>query len=88
MKYYLQVRSDGIVTDAITYPVEGYIEYETNDPLPNGFIGGWFKYVDGKIIECPELKPKTESVGLEELKQTIATMQDAIDTIVVSTLEG
>jgi len=88
MKYYLQVRSDGIVTDAITYPYKDYIEYETNDPLPNGFIGGWFKRVDGEIVECLELKPKTKNDEIEELKQTIATMQDTIDMLVIGTLEG
>ena len=67
-KFYLQVRADGIITDAIDYPYGDYIEYET-DVLPVGLIGGWFKFDNGTIIECPELKPKSDTDIQEQLAE-------------------
>lgn len=59
MKYYLQINEHNIITDAITYPFENYIEYESDFPLPIGVYGGWFKLEGGTIVEYPELKPST-----------------------------
>ena len=55
---YLQVNSDGTITDCIDYQYEDYIPYDGE--VPQSVFGGWFKLIDGKIIEYPELKPKDE----------------------------
>ena len=72
MKYYFRLNQDNIIVDAITFPVEGYIEYETDYPLPAGINGGWWKFENGQPVEYPELKPETE------LEQHIADIENAI----------
>jgi hypothetical protein len=72
MKYYFRLNQDNIIVDAITFPVEGYIEYETDYPLPAGINGGWWKFENGQPVEYPELKPETE------LEQHIADLENAI----------
>jgi len=75
MKYYFRLNQDNIIVDAITFPVEGYIEYETDYPLPAGINGGWWKFENGQPVEYPELKPETE------LEQHIADLEAAIAAI-------
>lgn len=75
MKYYLRLNQDNIIVDAITFPVEGYIEYETDYPLPAGINGGWWRFENGQPVEYPELKPETE------LKQRIADLEAAVAAI-------
>jgi len=75
MKYYFRLNQDNIIVDAITFPVEGYIEYETDYPLPAGINGGWWKFENGQPVEYPELKPETE------LEQRIADLEAAIAAI-------
>ena len=75
MKYYFRLNQDNIIVDAITFPVEGYIEYETDYPLPAGINGGWWKFENGQPEEYPELKPETE------LEQRIADLEAAIAAI-------
>jgi len=75
MKYYLRLNQDNIIIDAITFPVEGYIEYETDYPLPAGINGGWWRFENGQPVEYPELKPETE------LEQRIADLEAAIAAI-------
>lgn len=75
MKYYFRLNQDNIIVDAITFPVEGYIEYETDYPLPAGINGGWWKFENGQPVEYPELKPETE------LEQRIADLEAAIAVI-------
>lgn len=58
MTYYLQVRSDGIITDCIEYPYADYVEYHGTITEP--IHGGWFKYQNGEIIEVPELRPQEQ----------------------------
>lgn len=61
MKFYLQINADNIITDAISYPHEGYVEFEhSEDHLVAGINGGWFKLEDGQLVEYPELKPIEE----------------------------
>ena len=72
MKYYFRLNQDNIIVDAITFPVEGYIEYETDYPLPAGINGGWWKFENGQPVEYPELKPETE------IEQRIADLEAAI----------
>lgn len=73
-KFYLKVQSDGIITDAISFPHDGYTEVEV-DELPIGVNGGWFKLEDGNIIEYPALKPK------DELQQQIDDLNIAMASI-------
>jgi len=75
MTYYFRLNQDNIIVDAITFPVEGYIEYETDYPLPAGINGGWWKFENGQPVEYPELKPETE------LEQRIADLEAAIAAI-------
>lgn len=75
MKYYFRLNQNNIIVDAITFPVEGYIEYETDYPLPAGINGGWWKFENGQPVEYPELKPETE------MEQRIADLEAAIAAI-------
>lgn len=77
MKIYLQVRPDGIITDCITYPHEGYVEHDV-DYIPQGINGGWFKFVDGQVVEVPELKPVTRDEEIEKLKERQSATEDAL----------
>jgi hypothetical protein len=78
-KFYLQVNLDDIITDAIEYAVNGYIEYETDDTLPIGLIGGWYKYENGIIVEYPELKPVPEI----ELKERVNLLEQALNELLL-----
>lgn len=61
MKFYLQVNEENIITDAINYPFEDYVEFDhTEEGLPAGVNGGWWKLEEGQIVEYPELKPIEE----------------------------
>jgi len=75
MKYYFKLNQENIIIDAITYPVDGYIEYETDYPLPAGINGGWWRFENGQPVEYPELKSETE------LEQRIADLEAAIAAI-------
>lgn len=76
-KFYLQVREDSVITDAIEYPHGDYIEVEA-DVLPPGVHGGWFKLEEGKIVEYPELKPKDRDGEITELKEQIADLWEMV----------
>jgi len=75
MKYYLLLDENNIIQDAISYPVEGYIEVEVDKPFPAGINGGWYKWENGTYVEYPELKPETE------MEQRISDLEMAIATI-------
>jgi len=81
MKYYFRLNQDNIIVDAITFPAEGYIEYETDYPLPAGINGGWWRFENGEPVEYPELKPETE------LEQRIADLEAAIAAILGGAIE-
>jgi hypothetical protein len=70
--YYILIDEESIIRDAVTYPVEGYIEIQTSGPLPAGINGGWYKWENGAYVEYPELKPETE------LEQRISELEFAI----------
>ena len=78
-KFYLQVNPNNIITDAVDYIVDGYIEYETDDTLPIGLIGGWYKYENGIIVEYPELKPAVEI----ELKERVNLLEQALNELLL-----
>lgn len=67
--YFLQMRADNTITDAIEYEHEGYMPFQTNEPLPIGINGGWWKLVNGELVEVSELKPIDEKTEIEQLKQ-------------------
>lgn len=77
MKFYLQTRQDGTITDAITYPYGDYKEYVA-DSLPVGVNGGWYKLEDGKIVEYQDLKPIDEKTEIQILKQENTELKQAI----------
>lgn len=76
-KFYLQVQKDGTITDAIEYQHEGYIEHQV-ESLPIGINGGWFKLVNGQIVEDVAKNPNT----IEN------RIQQAIDDYTLSLIEG
>ncbi len=78
MKFYLQVREDGIITDAIDYQYSDYIEHEA-DSLPIGVHGGWYKLENGVIVEHPELRPFNEANELIQfMREQLAMQEQAI----------
>ncbi len=84
MKYYLLLDKNNIIQDAISYPVEGYIEVEVDKPFPAGINGGWYKWENGTYIEIPELKPK----GIDrELLETVLQRVDASEQAILAIME-
>ena len=75
MTYYILIDKESIIRDAVTYPVEGYIQVQIEGPLPPGINGGWYKWENGTYVEYPELKPETE------LEQRISDLEMAITAI-------
>jgi hypothetical protein len=74
--YYLQVRQDGTITDCINYPYGDYTPY--SGEVPQCVNGGWFKLIDGEIVEQVELNPNTIDNKI----------QQAIDEYTLSLIEG
>lgn len=70
--------SNNIITDVISYPVEGYTKASLPRPLPIGIMGGWWKYVDGVLSEIPELNPTNIDNRI----------QQAIDAYTLELIEG
>lgn len=87
MKIYLQVRPDGVITDCITYPHGDYVEHEM-DYIPQGINGGWFKLIDGKVVEVPELKPVSKDDEIEKLKQEDLNNKEAIAELYMLSMGG
>ena len=80
--FYLQVNSDNIITDAISYPYGDYVEY-VSDGLPSSVNGGWFKFENGIIVEYPALKPISPEVEIDTLKMEIASIQEVLDFLLM-----
>lgn len=56
MKFFIQLKNkDNIITDIITYSKEGYQQIEAPLPLPDGVLGGWYRYVDNQFVLDNEL---------------------------------
>lgn len=70
MKFYLQVQSDDVITDAIEYAHGNYVEHEA-EFLPAGVNGGWFKLENGVIVEHLELKPVSPEDEINLLKERV-----------------
>lgn len=87
MKYYLKTNSDNIVIDALSFPHDGYVEYEC-DELPQGAFSGWFKLEDNQLVEYPELKPEDPIDELTALKNKVELQEQALAelTMYISTL--
>ncbi len=82
MIYFLQLNKDNVITDAISYYVNGYIEFESKYPLPAGINGGWWKLEKGVLVEYPELRPGNE---ISEIKQRLATLEKEVGSIRLAT---
>jgi hypothetical protein len=55
-KFYFQLDGD-IITDAIEYPHEGYVESELDAThLPPGINAGYFRFIDGDFVLDENLK--------------------------------
>ena len=84
MKYYLLLDKNNIIQDAISYPVDGYIEVEVDKPFPAGINGGWYKWENDTYVEIPELKPK----GIDrELLETVLQRVDASEQAILAIME-
>ena len=84
MKYYLLLDENNIIQDAISYPVEGYIEVEVDKPFPAGINGGWYKWENDTYVEIPELKPR----GIDrELLETVLQRVDASEQAILAIME-
>lgn len=87
--FYLKVRKeDNVILDCISFQHEGYTEVQLDD-VPVGINGGWFKFIDGEVLEVPELKPYPQVDEIEglksqnlELQQKQELMQKAIDDLI------
>ena len=73
--FYLQVDSNNIIRDAITYPYGDYIPYDA-DMLPIGINGGWFKFENGQVVEYPELKPVDKDEQIRQLEEALAVQAE------------
>lgn len=58
--FYVQTDQNNIIRDVVEFPVDGYVPVQWETPLPIGINGGWYKLMDGKPVEVPELKPNAE----------------------------
>ncbi|MGX8797237.1 hypothetical protein ACR6HW_14300 [Fusibacter sp. JL298sf-3] len=76
---YLQVQTDGTITDCISFPYGDYVPFEGD--VPQDVMGGWYKLIDGAIIEFPELKPVNRKDEIEKLKAEQALVKKALDEI-------
>jgi len=80
-KFYLQVdKTTNVITDAIEYPYGDYVEIEV-EQLPAGVMGGWYKLENGKIVEYPDLKPKTTDDKIAEMNENQLTIMEALADI-------
>lgn len=77
MKYYLKLNPDNVILDVITYAHEGYVEIETDKPLPRDILGGRYKWENGDFVVIPEPEPKS----LVDIEQRIADLEAAIAAI-------
>ena len=50
MRFYIQVDADNVVHDCIMFPHGDYVPVEISTPLPDGFIGGWYRWKDGAPV--------------------------------------
>lgn len=72
---YLKTATDSTITDCIDYPYEGYVEFKGE--IPQSVHGGWFKLIDGIIVEQIELNPHNINNQI----------QQAIDAYTLSLIE-
>ena len=73
MKHYFQVQ-DSIITDAVQYPVEGYIEAELSEThLPAGINGGWYRWDGANYTFDEALKQIGDAEGthIEKLRADV-----------------
>ena len=77
--FYFKVSPNNVITDAIDYPYEGYVEVQLPDiQLPAGINGGWWNLVNGELVEIVELNPNT----------IVNQIQSAIDEYTLELING
>ena len=76
---YLQVQSNRIITDCISYPYGDYIPYDGE--VPQAVHGGWHKLIDGVIVAVPELNPHNLDNQIKEAIDTY-TMDLIIEGVI------
>lgn len=88
--FYLQINTDNIITDCVEYEVDGYTPISLDLPLPDGLIGGWFKYENNAVVIHEELKPVSQNSVLQTtVNGIVATIGGVIvDDNVSDTLES
>ena len=76
--FYIQLNSENIITDVISYEHEGYIPVSIPTPLPEGIGCSWYKWTGNEAVLVPELK----QASLD------AQIQTAIDAYTEELIEG
>ena len=76
--FYIQLNSENIITDVISYEHEGYIPVSIPAPLPDGIGCSWYKWTGNGAVLVPELK----QASLD------AQIQTAIDAYTLEMIEG
>lgn len=79
---YLQVQTDGTITDCISFPYGDYVPFEGE--VPQDVMGGWYKLIEGIIVEFPELRQVNREDEIEKLKAEQALVKKALDEILFS----
>lgn len=88
-KFYFKLDGD-IITDAIEYTHEGYIEVELPEThLPAGINGGWYRWNGTTYVLDEELKNAADEAVQKRRKQENADIiADAIDAYTLELIEG
>lgn len=87
MNLYIQVREDGVVTDVITYPYGNYAEVEHDLPLPDGCIGGWYRWDGTTFVFDQALYDSIHSEEQPSQDPDPSEMEEALNTLGVQTRE-
>lgn len=71
MRMYIQIDSDGYVRDAIEYAYGDYAPVEVTLPLPDGAIGGWYKWEDGFVFDQQKYDELHRTEESEDMRQAL-----------------
>jgi hypothetical protein len=74
MQFFIQINQEGYITDCIESSHTGYLPVDLPLPLPQGLIGGWYKYLGENEIGYDGLK-HDELTELSKLYQKIEEME-------------
>ena len=54
--FYIQLNSEDIITDIISYEYPGYVPVSISTPLPDGIGCSWYRWDGTSAVLVPELK--------------------------------